>query len=187
MIISSLCGTIVSCDTLVVAITKAADIVGQPILIEAGKNSKDVEIVKFVCLTIAFVAIVVGVVILLWKYMENSANEKERRFKEEISDNEYERKQKEVDFERKEMICDRERKHRIEDEDRERRFRIEDEDRDRKYRMDEEKRKNDLENEKRKYAIEDEERKRKNAIEDEERERKYAREDEKHNNRETAK
>lgn len=94
MMINILCDANVSCDTLVVKVAQAADLVCQPIIKESETNGNDVLIVSIICLAIAFVAIVAGATVLLWKWLENRANEKERVFKKTKEEKESERKQK---------------------------------------------------------------------------------------------
>lgn len=142
-IINNLFIAISNCDTLVVKVAKAADVVCQPIIREAETSDNDVIIAKYICLVVAFVAFVVGATLLSWKWLENRANEKERKFKKEKEDDEYKRKQEADKFDEKLRLEDRERKQRMDDEDRQREHDIEDTERARRYaREDEEKKEN---------------------------------------------
>ena len=94
MMMNILCDANVSCDTLFVKVAQAAGIVAQPIIKEAETDANDVKIVFWVCLTIAFVAIVAGATVLLWKWLKIWADEKERVFKKTKEEKESERKQK---------------------------------------------------------------------------------------------
>lgn len=151
-IINNLFIAISNCDTLVVKVAKAADVVCQPIIREAETSDNDVIIAKYICLVVAFVAFVVGATLLSWKWLENRANEKERKFKKEKEDDEYKRKQEADKFDEKLRLEDRERKQRMEDEDRERKQRMDDEDRQREHDIEDTERA-------RRYAREDEEKK----------------------------
>ena len=142
-IINNLFIAISNCDTLVVKVAKAADVVCQPIIREAETSDNDVIIAKYICLVVAFVAFVVGATLLSQKWLENRANEKERKFKKEKEDDEYKRKQEADKFDEKLWLEDRERKQRMDDEDRQREHDIEDTERARRYaREDEEKKEN---------------------------------------------
>ena len=79
-IIDSLCGATASCDTLVVKVVKAADVVCQPIIKEAETSCNDVMIVGIICVAIVLVAIVAVFGFLYWKNMEIKADREEREF-----------------------------------------------------------------------------------------------------------
>ena len=81
-IIDSLCGATASCDTLVVKVVKAADVVCQPIIKEAETSCNDVMIVGIICVAIVLVAWLAKSAILSWKDAEIDAAKEERGEKE---------------------------------------------------------------------------------------------------------
>ena len=139
-IIDSLCGATASCDTLVVKVVKATDVVCQPIIKEAETSCNDVMIVGIICVAIVLVAIVAVFGFLYWKNMEIKADREEREFQKTKEKDECQRKQDANKNNRSNMLDDEERKRKytIEDEERKRNYAKEDKELERKYAIEDE-------------------------------------------------
>ena len=84
--------TIAMSDSAVVELAKVISSC-QPCVQEVVTNANDVTIAKYICLAVAFVALVVGATILLWKWLGNRVDEEERIFKKGKEQEESKRKQ----------------------------------------------------------------------------------------------
>ena len=82
VMIDSLCKATASCDTVVVKVAQAADLVCQPIIKESETNGNDVLIVGIICLAIVIIALIAKWALWSWKDAEIKAATEERGKKE---------------------------------------------------------------------------------------------------------